>query len=266
VIATVDLLVLGIYTSATQVGVYAVAYQGYTALQNVGTASATVLTPLFVSLQTAGRSTAIAHFAKRVIPQVTFLAGTGLGVVAPFTTLLVVGVFGNAFRDAAQPLVILLIPATLLVMANLQAPVILLYEDTRDVGRINVVAAAINVILDFLLIGPAGLRGTGAAIATTLATLAIVIGYTGIVTRRAGSASPARLLLLLAPLLLGTLCGVRTTEWLSAVFAAGGVLVVALALVVCGLVFDRGDEEYLRRLGLPAPLRRMLLGSVLVSR
>jgi O-antigen/teichoic acid export membrane protein len=151
-------------------------------------------------------------------------------------------------------------------MANLQAPVILLYEDTRDVGRINVVAAAINVILDFLLIGPAGLRGTGAAIATTLATLAIVIGYTGIVTRRAGSASPARLLLLLAPLLLGTLCGVRTTEWLSAVFAAGGVVVVALALVVCGLVFDRGDEEYLRRLGLPAPLRRMLLGSVLVSR
>lgn len=264
VIATIDLLVLAIYRSDAQVGIYALAYRGYTVLQSVGMAAGTVLLPLFVSFRRAGRERAIARFAERVIPQLTFITGTLLGMLAPFVVLVVPVVFGSAFRPAATAMVILIIPLVFSITCYVQATIVVLYEETRRVGRVSVLAALVNVVGDFLLIGPVGLGGTGAAVATAGAMFLLLIGYARIVARCIGTAVPTRSIVLLAPLLTGTLLSLGRSGWSSAVVVSAVAGVVAVALLRAGWVFEKSDVEFLDQLRLPDAIRRALERSILI--
>jgi O-antigen/teichoic acid export membrane protein len=263
VISTIDLLVLAIYRSDAQVGIYALAYRGYTVLQSIGMAAGTVLLPLFVSLRRAGRDPAIAKFAERIVPQLTFLTGTLLGMLAPFMTLIVPAVFGRAFRDAALPMTILFIPLALSVTCYLQATIIVLHEETRRVGAISVAAALVNVVGDFVLIGPAGMGGIGAAVATAVAMFVLVAGYARIVARCTGTRPPTRAVILLAPLAVGTILSLGRSGWESAVLVSAVTGIVAAGLIRAGWVFKRSDAEFLSHVRLPETVRRALVRSIL---
>jgi O-antigen/teichoic acid export membrane protein len=194
-----------------------------------------------------------------VIPQATFFGGTLVGICAPFVAGIVPIVFGSEFADAAVPLVVLLIPATLLLTANLQAPVILLHEETTGVGCISLLAAGVNIIGDVVLIGWLGLGGLGAALATTLAILVMVAGYSRIVSSRAGTALRVRDALLLAPLLLGTTATSIVRSWTTAPVIAIGVVALSLAFIAVGGVFEGEDVKYVEDLRLPAAIKDLLL-------
>jgi O-antigen/teichoic acid export membrane protein len=253
VIQTIDFAIIGAYRGREAVGVYSVAYQGYNVLQNVAAAVVSILTPLFVSLRVAGREELVGRFLERVVPQLTFVAACAAGVVAPFIPLAVPPIFGESFADAADPLALLLVPAVLLVAANLLAPVIVLHEATRPVGWISLAAAALNVVGDVVLIGVFGVGIIGAAVATTLSILCIVVGYDRLVARRLGLS--ARLgPLVFAPLVVGVAAALllpagaaAATGWLLALAAAVGVLFF-------GRVFGPEDAAFVQHL--PAPLRR----------
>jgi O-antigen/teichoic acid export membrane protein len=227
-------------------------------------AAATVLLPLFVSLRRAGRERAIAKFAERVVPQLTFLTGTLLGMLAPFVVLIVPAVFGSSFREASTPMAILFIPLVLSVTCYVQATIVVLYEETRRVGRVSVLAALVNVAGDFLLIGPAGMGGTGAAVATAVAMFLLVVGYARIVASCTGTPLPTRSIVLLAPLLVGTIFSLGRSGWGSAIAVSAAAGVVAAALLRAGWVFKRSDAEFLTQLRLPEAIRRALVRSILI--
>src|SRR5215211_7387715 len=75
-IRSVDLIVISAFVGASAVGVYAVAYQAYSVLQQLTTASGPVLTPLFVSLRRGGQEELVDRYVERAIPQLTLIAAT----------------------------------------------------------------------------------------------------------------------------------------------------------------------------------------------
>lgn len=265
VMSTVDLFVIGFYETATEVGTYAVAYQGYSALAQIASASVVVLTPLFVSMRAAGRGAPIARFVGRGVGQVTFFASVAAGLAAPAMPMVVPALFGAEFREAAVPFVVLLAPAVLLVATSLLAPVLLLHEATRAVSWISVAAAAVNVVGDLVLIGPLGLGTTGAAVATAVAVAVIAGGYMHVAARVAGTVVRWPVIIGLAPVTAGIVLALALPGGFGAVIGAGVVAMLSIALLVSGAVFVVEDAEVVRRLAMPASLRRFVLGVIYVG-
>jgi O-antigen/teichoic acid export membrane protein len=257
VIRSVDLVVIQAYGSAVSVGVYAVAYQGYTVLQSLAAAAPPVLTPLFVSLQEANNDTVIRRYLERVVPQITFAASVAAGLCIPLIPVFVPIVFGRAFADASTPLAILMVAWVLFFVSNLLAPIIVLHERTRAVGAINVAAAVANIVLDVILIGPLDAGITGAAIATTVALGMIVAVY--LRTARSCVRARSHLWIVATPVVAG-LVPALTLDGAAAV-GAGVAAVAASAAVIQILIrpFAAEDANLVAALDIPGPVKRIVL-------
>jgi O-antigen/teichoic acid export membrane protein len=256
VIRWVDIVVIRILEPAAQVGLYAVAYQGFIVLLQLAVAVATVLTPLLVSLRVTGRGETVKRFFERFVPQLGLLAATAAGMAAPVVPLLVPIVFGSAFEDAARPLVVLLVAATLLFVNHLLGAILEVYNETRALGATAVVAALVNVVADPPLIALMGV--VGAAVATGLAVATITVGYTRRIRRRLSSDGLVHPLLL-APLAPGVAAGLAApgSPW-SLVGTLGAAATAVLVLLVLR-PFAAEDAAVLDALDMPTPVRRRLV-------
>jgi O-antigen/teichoic acid export membrane protein len=267
VIRSVDLVVIRANGTTADVGVYAVAYQGYSVLQGLAAASGPVLTPLFVSLKMADKGSLLQRYVDRVVPQMAFLTGALAGFLAPLVVPLVPVVFGKGFGGAANPSVVLLTAQLFFFVASLTAPVLVLYERSGAIAAINVAAAAINVVGDILLIGVLGMGIVGAAISTSLALACICVGYLVTSKRLVGSQAMPDLALL-APLAVGvSLAIVLPDSALAVASAMLAALAVSVAVVFVLRPFEAADAEIIGRLDIPGPIKsRVLRGLALVSR
>ena len=104
-IRSVDIVVLGAYGSPADVGVYALAYQGYSMLQQVPTTLTIVLIPLFVSMRQVGRSDFVERYLVRVVPQASFSAARA--ACSPRSRSWPPARVRAAYADAARPLAVL---------------------------------------------------------------------------------------------------------------------------------------------------------------
>lgn len=254
----VDLAVIRLYMSTHAVGVYTVSYQVYTSLQTlIGTAT-TVLIPLFVSLAAAKRIPLIARYLRRVVPQLTLLGATAAGLAAPLCGLLVPLVFGSGFAGAAQPLAILLVSLGCFFSASLVAPLIVLHERMRPLAILNIVAAAINIGGDVLLVGPVGLGISGPAVATTIATAVLAVGYVRLAARPIGSDVRLRPVLI-APVLAGLLPTLLLPTAAGIACGLAAPLILALIILIWIAPFEVADANLVAQLDLPAGVRRWAL-------
>lgn len=255
-IRVVDVLVIGAFATAAVVGIYAIAYQAYSVLQQLTTASGPVLTPLFVSMRGAGREALLDRYVDRTIPQLTLIASTVVGLAVPVVGVAVPLVFGDDYSRASDPLAILLVAIVVGYSANLLAPVIVLHERTVPVGIVNAIAAAINIAGDVILVGPAHLPVVGPAIATTAATGAILVGYARIVrscTTARATISPA----IYAPLVAGFIPAVALAGVAAVVVGICAALVCAGAVMLLDKTFVVEDLDLIARLDIPGPLKRL---------
>jgi len=255
-IRSVDLIVISAFVGASAVGVYAVAYQAYSVLQQLTTASGPVLTPLFVSLRRGGQEELVDRYVERAIPQLTLIAATLAGLAVAFVGVAVPVIFGDAFDGASDPLAILLLATVLGFVANLLAPVIVLHERTAAVGAVNVLAALVNIVGDILLVGPAGLHLVGPAIATVAAIAIIVVGYVAIV-RDCTSVGVALPIPALLPLVAGFVPAIALTHAVGLPVAIGATAVCAAIVMLSAKPFEREDLDLISRLDIPSPLKRL---------
>jgi O-antigen/teichoic acid export membrane protein len=252
---SVDIIVLRAYRPASDVGVYALAYQGYTMLQTLATTITIVLIPLFVSLGEANRSQLILRYFERLVPQSALIVAALGGLLAPAVTVALPLVLGSHFADAARPLALLVAALALLFMASMLAPILMLHERTRAISVVNVAALALNVIGDVLLVGWLGLGIMGPAIATVGALAVIMAGYLAVARRvlaTEASLSPALALPLLGGVLPSVLLPAASGVPLGLLGAAG-----LTALVVWrSSLFAAEDAELVEKLDLPTPVRQ----------
>jgi len=258
VVRSVDFFVIGALKTQADVGVYAVAYQGYSVLAAVTLAAPPVLTPLFVSLRAANRHAGIRTYLDRTVFQLCFVAAILCAVATSLVFPVVSVVFGSGFAGAARPLAVLLCALVLLLGGNLVAPALVLHERGRAIAGYNVAAALVNVIGDIVFIGPLGLGITGAAVATTLATGVIFVGYVHVAQRDAGLRFRWRPMLL-TPVIAGVIPAMILSGAARVAVSLAAGLVVGLIAMRALHPFGAEDAELVSALDIPSPLRRMVL-------
>jgi O-antigen/teichoic acid export membrane protein len=259
VIGAIDVVILGAYRSARDVGLYAIAYQGYGTLQAIATTATIVLSPLLVSLRVAHQEHLIARYYDRVVPQVVVLCSIGAGLAAPLISLAVPLVFGAAFTRASEPLSLLLIAWILYTAASFAAPILVLHERGRALGIINAIAALVNVLGDWVLIRIVGLGIAAPALATTAALLVIAIGYLHVGAQCVG-ARPLWPIVLITPAVAGVAVSLALAGLLGAALSVAVTLAVAAVVLVGRRPFSSQDAEMIGQLDLPAPAKRLILG------
>lgn len=258
VIQAVDVVILGAYRSIRDVGLYAIAYNGYGVLQQVATTATIVLSPLFVSLRAASRERAIDSFFKRTVPQAIFVCAIVAGLAAPLVRIVVPVVFGNRFAPSATPLLLLLLAWLMFAGASFVASILVLHERTREIGAISLLAAAVNVGGDWLLVGPLHVGIVGPAIATAAALTVIWTGYFRVAAECLGC-RPTFPVVMLAP----ALAGVAVALALDGLAAVGVGVLATLATAVAVFVAFRPigvqDVDLVAKLDLPRPCREFAL-------
>ena len=195
------------------------------------------------------------------MPQATLALGVIVAVSAPLAALLVPIVFGEAFADAADPLVILLAAWLIRAVASLAAPVLMLHERSGATAAINLVALAINVVGDLILVGLLGAGVIGPAVASAVAMVPIAVGYLVVAGRSTGTRAriPASALLAPAVAIAATLALPLAAAFGIAVAAS----VAGIALAASTGLFSAQDADLVERLRLPAALKRRLIGALL---
>jgi O-antigen/teichoic acid export membrane protein len=258
VIGAVDIVILGVYRPPRDVGLYAIAYQGYGVLLQVATTATIVLSPLFVSLRAASREGVIQRFYERLVPQVLLLTSVGAGLAAPLLTLVVPVVFGRPFAPAAAPFALLLIAWILYTAASFVAPILVLHERSRAIGVINVVAAIVNVTVDWVLIGVLHVGVIGPAIATGAALAVIAIGY----FHAAADAIDRRFALPVAMVLPGFVgigAALSVAGLVGVVVGVAGTLIAAVIVLVALRPLTAEDADLIEKLNIPGPCRGLAL-------
>jgi O-antigen/teichoic acid export membrane protein len=258
VIRGVDIVILRAYGTATQTGVYAVAYQAYSNLQSVATTSTIVLTPLFVSLQAANKTTLIVRYLGRIVPQITFVAATGAALCVPLLGVFVPLVFGPQFRGATHPLAILFVALVLFAHASFVAPILMLHLRSGLVGLASAAAAVVNVAADFVLIGPLRMGVVGPAIATTAGLAVICLTYQRAARTAVGSRAALRPWML-SPLLASLVPTLALSGTLAVICGLAAATIASSAVVMLAKPFERQDADLIAKLDLPGPLKRLAL-------
>jgi O-antigen/teichoic acid export membrane protein len=266
VFASIDLIALRVFSTQANVGIYAVAYRAYSVLTALAVAATGVLVPLFVSLRLGGRGDLVTRYLVRGVPQGVFVISAVAGVLVPSVPLLVPLLFGPSFGSAADPLCILVVGAAVLCSACLIAPILTLHEQTRATAVINLIAAAINVIGDLILIGVLHVLGVSApALATTAALFFTLCAFH--VRARTLEATDVRLDPALAlPLIAGCVPALAFGAVLGAATGVFASLAASMVIVLTRSPIAPDDYELLSRLEMPSVVRRALRAAAFAGR
>lgn len=213
------------YLSATDLGVYAVAYQISGNALQLPLLVGTVIMPLFVTLHLGGEDERVKRFFHNVLPLFTLAWGVGCALVAVIGGWFFPLVFGAQFRGIAE----LLWP--LMAASALAGPVLMGYAPMATAKSATYLytlsaasAALVNIVLNYLLIPRYGLLGC--AWATTAAYTVNVLLFMSFVDLKLLLTRTWTLQAIL-PALIGAGCA----SWFNKTFLAGLIALIATGLL-----------------------------------
>lgn len=261
VLASVDVIVLRMFRSQTDVGVYAVAYQAYTVLSAAAISVTAVLTPLFVSLRMAGRQNLVEGYIRSATPQALLVIACGFALVIPTVSLMVPVVFGDSFSAATEPLAILVVGLAFLFAAYLVAPILTLYEQTRAIALFTCVAAVINVVGDVVMLGVLHMGIEAPAVATDAGLLYLFLAFFWRARRLLGVATrpPLRFA---APLVVGLVSVLALNDRAGVAAGFAAVLLTSTAVIVWHCPFRAEDLALIEKLELPVPVKAIAVKAI----
>lgn len=261
VFSSVDVILLGVFRSQHDVGVYAVAYQAYTVLSAAAITATAVFLPLFVSLQMAERQHLIVRYMERSVPQLLLLISVLAGIGIAIVPLVVPVVFGAEFSGASEPLAILGLGLAFLFAAYLIAPILTLHEKTRATAAINVVAAVINVAADVIMLGVFHLGIVAPAIATSGALGIVFVAFYVKARRTLGTVGWPDAAIAL-PAVAALVAALTLAKLPAALIGVGAAAVLGVAIVLLRSPFTRDDVELLEKLDMPASIKRAAIRAI----
>jgi O-antigen/teichoic acid export membrane protein len=161
-----DAFFIARFLTTADLGIYGVAYLIAGTTMQLPLLAGSLLMPLFVTLQTAGRTRSIARVIREVLPLLTLVWTTACMVFATMASYLLPLIFGDQFRAGATLLWPLMLSAALAGPALMGYFPLLNAQGLTYIMTVNAgIAAAVNVGLDVLLIPRFGLSGSAWATA-----------------------------------------------------------------------------------------------------
>ena len=164
-----DILMLGVFTSASDVGVYNVALQGALLVSFPLTMCNAVLAPNIARLHAQGDHRRMQRLMTTSTLAISAASGTGALVLILFGRELLGGIFGPAFAVGYPALAILAVGQLVNAWAGSVGLFLSMTGHEKDTLKGITVAAILNVTLNAALIPPFGI--VGAAIATAISLL-----------------------------------------------------------------------------------------------
>lgn len=164
------------YLSTSDLGIYAVAAQINGMVLQLTILANTLLLSMFVSLRADGMAEMVSKYLDQVLPFVSFLWSGICVLIAATSAMLLPLVFGDVFRPSIDPLFILLLSS------GISAPMMFGYQSfsnaistTHFSTAASVLAAIVNISLNFLLIPKYGLMGCAIATFFSVATMTFTV-------------------------------------------------------------------------------------------
>lgn len=254
-----DVLIINHYLRKADVGLYALAYQGFNLLVQLVLLVNVMLGPIVISLYVTGRVDLIRRYVERIVPQGLLLWAAILAVVVAISDPVIRLIFGPGFEAATTPFALLAFGAAFGGLQMLITPVLTAYKLTKEAVAVLVGGAVLNIIVDILLIPRVGIvggaLGTLGAAAFSAAFCVLVVYW------RVGGLPWGRLLLLGPPFLLPlaalVVLALSHSPLLS--LAAVGLAAVGSLLALRELeAFQEQDLALAEEVSMPSWLRRSI--------
>jgi len=173
VMSWTDTIMLGIWTDSESVGIYGVAMRTAMLTSFILVAVNSIVAPKFASLYVQGDHRALGNLARNATKLITFLSMPVLllFVIAPTQVL---EMFGPHFTAGATVLVILAV-GQFVNVATGSVGYLLMMSGHEKLMRNNIItSAALNVVLNVMLIPKYGIIGAAIATAICIATMNIM--------------------------------------------------------------------------------------------
>jgi O-antigen/teichoic acid export membrane protein len=172
-ISSVDTLILTKFRTLSEIGVYNVVLPTSMFLITLGSSLALVLLPLISELWTMKKIKELSNIIKLIYKKVfAFVVPIAL-IVLIFSDLVLKVLFGESFVFGSDALRILCIGAIFFSVATINNNVLVAIGRPKEVTKIILSAAFLNLILNLILIPTYGI--IGAAIATSVAYIFVLI-------------------------------------------------------------------------------------------
>jgi O-antigen/teichoic acid export membrane protein len=245
-----DLVILKWYVPLAGVGVYSLATQLAGVVQQITVIFSMLVLPQLSVMVAEGQESRIRLFVERLLPY--WLLGTSV----LFSLVLLVGriaiplIFGTAFSEAAAILALLMVAATALALFNACAPLMTAYGSTWLLTTICFVSAALNVVLDLILIPHLGPAGSALATVCAYGASALLVL---VVLRKQIGGRVMRLAWLSAPAVAACACFLLLDNSWVYPAALTAACAAALALVTAFRLFQSDDVLFLKELRLALP-------------
>ncbi len=163
-----DILMLGYFRDAGEVGVYRVAHQGASVVNLTLFAIGLTVEPSIARLHQAGELRKLQHVVSVTARMAFALSAMITLVLVAFGQPLLSFVFGNAFAEAYLPLGILCLGQVALAYAGWSVLLLNMSGNERITAKVTAIGAAANVAANAILIPRFGLHGAAVATAATL--------------------------------------------------------------------------------------------------
>jgi len=164
VVEWIDLAAIRHFLTFTDVGVYAISYQPVTVVALVCVTFVGAVQPLLVSLAVGQRHGTLTWYLDEALPQIAWAVGLGAVLSAGLAELIPL-VLGEGFRASILPCQMLMPGIAFSVVAALQTALAQSVDRVRAAVGVSLTLAALNAVLDILLVPRMGILG--AAVATT---------------------------------------------------------------------------------------------------
>ena len=183
IIGNVDQIMIGIFMPVAFVGIYNIAYRAQSYIFGLPNLSRSLLFPIMTSLIVTGREIEIRRYIMNYVPQVVFFWSLVLSLFMVFGREIML-IFGRDYVAAFLPFAILLVASSLRIFYVIESPILSSHGLTKELAGMAIATALINLGLDYLLIPQMGM--SGAALATSISLIAVVIMRSLIVKWRTG--------------------------------------------------------------------------------
>ena len=176
----VDIMMLAALTEAETVGQYRLAAQVAAIVMMITTVSQAVLSPKISKLSHDDQlATLLSRLPK--LSATLFIIAALLSTLVYFAFHVILPWLGADFTNAGPVLTILLIAFTGIAFLSPALPLLTMSGHAKYAAAANIIAIALNIILNLILIPT--LAGTGAALATALSLVTLCVLYAGFAAR-----------------------------------------------------------------------------------
>lgn len=172
-----DIIMLGWFRPAAEVGIYRVAAQGGVLVVFFLNAAGSALAPYFAKMYSSGDSDRLRRLYRTVTIVVILVSlPIALALIA-FSGTLISFVFGSEYARAALPLSILAVGYLLNAVFGPVGALLQMVGRERPTAKLLWLSAVLNVILNLILIPPYGAAGGALSTAFTVATYHAALRY-----------------------------------------------------------------------------------------